>query len=258
MVEAAVGNYERGKEVMQLLLEQRGLDVVINERGANVQITPQVVEATEGNERRGKEMIQLLLKQRGADFQIMPLVVEAAAENKRSGKEVIQLLLEPRGADVLMSRHSDMNVIISAKRDLATISMQHSPTRYDCRLLTCMQVVKIGSYAYELSQTPLVDSRFSIGNQYVETIRSGFVGGHLSVATKSSSPVRNSDSILAANGASTPTYLSAYSLDNIHLLCLTNIHTRPDKYKEKLLGKVCACCCLRPMCIPEVTCFRSF
>jgi hypothetical protein len=167
MVEAAVGNYERGKEVMQLLLEQRGLDVVINKRGANVQITPQVVEATEGNERRGKEMMQLLLKQRGADFQIMPLVVEAAAENKRSGKEVIQLLLEPRGADVLMSRHSDMNVIISAKRDLAPISMQHSPTRYDCRLLTCMQVVKIGSYAYELSQTPLVDFRFSIGNQYV-------------------------------------------------------------------------------------------
>ncbi|KAI4157359.1 MAG: hypothetical protein LQ342_008341 [Letrouitia transgressa] len=112
---------------MTLLLDRRGADVQITEgvvqaaagndgsgkeiitllldrRGADIQIIEKVVQAAAGNNWRGKEsgeeIITLLLDRRGADVQITEKVVQAAARNYKSGKEVITLLLNRRGADV--------------------------------------------------------------------------------------------------------------------------------------------------------------
>ena len=94
VVKAAAGNEGNGKEVMTLLLEQRGADVVITE---------EVVKAAAGNEGNGKEVMTLLLEQRGADVVITEEIMKAAARNGRSGKEIMMLLLEQRGADVVIT-----------------------------------------------------------------------------------------------------------------------------------------------------------
>ena len=83
-----------GKKVMTLLLEQRGADVMITE---------EVVKAAAGNFWNGKEVMTLLLEQRGADVMITEEVVKAAAGNEGSGKEVMTFLLEQRGADVTIT-----------------------------------------------------------------------------------------------------------------------------------------------------------
>ena len=94
VVKAAAGNEGNGKEVMTLLLEQRGADVVITE---------EVVKAAAGNRWSGKEVMTLLLEQRGADVVITEEIMKAAARNGRSGKEIMMLLLEQRGADVVIT-----------------------------------------------------------------------------------------------------------------------------------------------------------
>jgi dephospho-CoA kinase len=121
---AAAKNWESGKEVMMLLLEKQGADVVITEevvtlvakkfdkevmmlllekRGADVVITEEVVKAAAGNDGSGKKIMMLLFEKRGADVVITEEVVKAAAGNPWSGKEVMMLLLEKRGADVVIT-----------------------------------------------------------------------------------------------------------------------------------------------------------
>ena len=70
---------------------------LLNQRGADIQITEEVVKAAARNRKRGKEVMTLLLDQRGADIEITPGVVKAAAANWVTGKEVISLLLDRRG-----------------------------------------------------------------------------------------------------------------------------------------------------------------
>ena len=91
VVEAAAGNRESGKEIMTLLLDRRGGDVPITEG---------VVEAAAGNGEGGKEIMTLLLDRRGGDVPIAEGVVEAAAGNGESGKEIMTLLLDRRGGDI--------------------------------------------------------------------------------------------------------------------------------------------------------------
>jgi hypothetical protein len=62
VVKAAVGNRERGKEIMILLLDRRGGDILI---------TKGVVKAVAGNRERGKEIMTLLLNRRGAISQLL-------------------------------------------------------------------------------------------------------------------------------------------------------------------------------------------
>jgi hypothetical protein len=69
----------------------------------------------------GKGVMQLLLEQRGADVQITPEVVKAAAANYRSGEEVMQLLLEQRGADVQIT--PDFVDIISLSFDFYSMQL---------------------------------------------------------------------------------------------------------------------------------------
>jgi len=66
--------------VIRLLLELRG---------AEIQITEEVVKAAAGNYGSGEEVMRLLLEQRGAEIQITEEMVKAAAGNYLSGKEVI-------------------------------------------------------------------------------------------------------------------------------------------------------------------------
>ncbi|KFY17970.1 hypothetical protein V492_00220, partial [Pseudogymnoascus sp. VKM F-4246] len=109
VVEAATGNERSGKEVVTLLLDQRGDDVRITDnvvkaaarnRGDDVHITDDVVKAAAGNMQSGKEVIALLLDRRGDNVHITDDVVKAAALNGGSGKEVMALLLDQRGDDV--------------------------------------------------------------------------------------------------------------------------------------------------------------
>jgi hypothetical protein len=126
VVKAAAGNNQSGKEVIMLLLEQRGVDVIVTE---------EVVKAAAGNERSGKEVMTLLLEQRGANVaisedvvmaaagngdsgKVMSLLLErckdevkiseevlkAAAGNEESGKEILMLLLEWRGPNVILTK----------------------------------------------------------------------------------------------------------------------------------------------------------
>ncbi|CAI6226851.1 unnamed protein product [Periconia digitata] len=127
MVVAAAGNYRNGKEVMALLLEQRGSDIeitkevvvaaagnedngkevmalLLEQRGSDIEITKEVVVAAAGNYRNGKEVMALLLEQRGSDIEITKEVVVAAAGNYRNGKEVMALLLEQRGSDIEITK----------------------------------------------------------------------------------------------------------------------------------------------------------
>jgi CheY-specific phosphatase CheX len=89
VVNVAAGNWVSGKEVMQLLLEQKGADI---------QITPQVVRAIA--KCFDVKTMQMLLEQKRANIQITPQVVEVAAENHESGNGVIRLLLKQKGPDV--------------------------------------------------------------------------------------------------------------------------------------------------------------
>ena len=91
VVKAAAGNWNTGKEVMALLLEQSS---------DKVKIIEEVVKAAAGNGGSGKEVMTLLLEQRGDEVKITEEVVKAAAGNWGSGKEVMALLLEQRGDEV--------------------------------------------------------------------------------------------------------------------------------------------------------------
>ncbi|ERF76578.1 hypothetical protein EPUS_05851 [Endocarpon pusillum Z07020] len=121
VVEAIAASHHHS--MMTLLLDRRGADVQINEevvkaaagnsgsgrevmtllldrRGADVQISEEVVKAASGNYESGKEVMTLLLDRRGADVHITEEVVKAAAGNSGDGKEVMRVLLDRREADV--------------------------------------------------------------------------------------------------------------------------------------------------------------
>jgi hypothetical protein len=70
VVKAAACNRKSGNEVMMLLLEQRGGEVVITE---------EVVKAAAGNENIREAVLVVLLAQRGAEVDITEKVVKTAA-----------------------------------------------------------------------------------------------------------------------------------------------------------------------------------
>ena len=116
VVKAAAGNEGNGKEVMTLLLEQRGADVVITE---------EVVKAAARNEGNGKEVMTLLLEQRGADVVITEEIMKAAARNGRSGKEIMMLLLEQRGADVVITEEVVKAASTSGQRSVLNVIQEN-------------------------------------------------------------------------------------------------------------------------------------
>ena len=69
-MKAVAGNLESGKEVIILLFEQRGEEVVITE---------EVVKAAAGNENIREVVLVILLAQRGAEVDITETVVKTAA-----------------------------------------------------------------------------------------------------------------------------------------------------------------------------------
>ena len=67
--------------------------------GSKAAIQEIVVDAVR-NDKYGRELLELFLDQRGEEVEITEQVVEAAARNKSSGKEVMALLLDRRGDEV--------------------------------------------------------------------------------------------------------------------------------------------------------------
>ncbi|KAL6886872.1 Pfs, NACHT, and ankyrin domain protein [Trichoderma evansii] len=94
VVKAAAGNWRDGKKVMALLLDQRGDQVIITE---------EVVKAAARNLSCGREVMAFLLDRREDQITITKEVVKAAAGNWESGKEVITLLLDRRGDQVIIT-----------------------------------------------------------------------------------------------------------------------------------------------------------
>jgi len=75
------------------------MTLLLNRRGADVQITQEVVVAAAGNEGDGKEIMTLLLDRRGAEVQITQEVVVAAAGNSGGGR-VIEYLHKITSIDI--------------------------------------------------------------------------------------------------------------------------------------------------------------
>lgn len=92
VVEAAAENEERGKEVMQLLLEKRGAEVIV---------TKEVIRRAALNQKSGKEVTLLLLEQGPANMVLTEDIVRSIAAN--FDIEVMRVLLEQRGADVVVT-----------------------------------------------------------------------------------------------------------------------------------------------------------
>ncbi|CAH0048258.1 unnamed protein product [Clonostachys solani] len=130
IVEVAAGCVY-GKEALELLLEERGdeiqitpevvmaaarngyrevLELLLEKRGDEIQITPRAVVAAIESE-YGTETLKLLLEKRGDKIQITPEVVIAAAGNSPRG--VLKLLLERRGDEIQITPE----VVIAAVRN---------------------------------------------------------------------------------------------------------------------------------------------
>ena len=92
VVRAAAGNRSNGKELMTLLLDRRGDEIIITE---------EVVKAAAGND---KKVMALLRDRRGDEVTITEAVVMAAARNYRNGEEVMALLLDRRGDEITITK----------------------------------------------------------------------------------------------------------------------------------------------------------
>jgi hypothetical protein len=95
VLHAAARNSNKGKDIIALLLDQRG---------DQVQITQDVVKAAAGNEQSGTDIMTLLLERRGDQIQITQDVVVAAAANWKSGIDIMALLLDRQGDQIQITQ----------------------------------------------------------------------------------------------------------------------------------------------------------
>jgi len=125
VVMAAAGTHTNGDDVMSLLLDSGGQDVVteevvktaarnwscgqevmtalLNRGGDQVVVTEKVVKAAAQNKRSASEVMTLLLDRRGDQVVVTEEVVKAAAQNGVCGQEVMTLLLDRRGDQVVVT-----------------------------------------------------------------------------------------------------------------------------------------------------------
>jgi tetratricopeptide (TPR) repeat protein len=168
VVEAAAENRRRGKDVMTVLLQEGGeiqvteeaviqiarsfdqevMELLLEKKGAGVQITKGVVQAAAENRGWGegvmtvllqggdgirvteeaviqiarwfdREIMELLVDKKGADVEITEEVVRAAAQNDRE-ERVISFLLEQGGDKVqnmVKTIHAEREQMVSRKKD---------------------------------------------------------------------------------------------------------------------------------------------
>ncbi|KAI0886271.1 uncharacterized protein GGS22DRAFT_187509 [Annulohypoxylon maeteangense] len=105
-VTTAAGNPHCGKEIMELLLERRGNEITITE---------EAVKAAAGNLYWGKEIMELLLERRGNEVTITEEVVEAAVWNH--GKEMMELLLERRGNEITITEKLMNDIVMKLGKE---------------------------------------------------------------------------------------------------------------------------------------------
>ncbi|WYZ35532.1 hypothetical protein EsH8_X_000179 [Colletotrichum jinshuiense] len=126
VVEAAARNENKGKEVMALLLNQRGdqititkevveaaaenhnkdkgkevITLLLNWQGNQATVTKEIVSTIA--RRFDKEVMALLLDHQGDQINITEEVVKAAAGNEENGEEVMALLLDQRGDQITIT-----------------------------------------------------------------------------------------------------------------------------------------------------------
>ncbi|CAI6336180.1 unnamed protein product [Periconia digitata] len=87
----AAKNHQCGPEILECLLQQRGIEI---------EITDAVLIAAASNRRCGKQLMEILLKYRGPEIRVSSGTLSAAAGNTRSGKEIVELFLQKYGSGV--------------------------------------------------------------------------------------------------------------------------------------------------------------
>lgn len=91
VLRAAAENWNSGRQVMELLLNQSDMDM---------SITADVVETAAKNSRNGLQIMELLLDRYGIDLPITPDVIKAVVGNSDIGFQVMELLLDRCGVDL--------------------------------------------------------------------------------------------------------------------------------------------------------------
>lgn len=78
--------------------------LLLDRRGAEIQITGKVVTTVAGNSRNGKKIMVLFFNRRGTDVQITKKPITAAAGNSRDGREIMDNFFDLRGTDVQITK----------------------------------------------------------------------------------------------------------------------------------------------------------
>ncbi|KAL9468812.1 hypothetical protein ACSS6W_010506 [Trichoderma asperelloides] len=102
IVKATAGNAFHGKDILELLLNHRGDQIIITE---------DIVKAAAENW-KGKEVVELLLDRRGDQITITEDIIKATISHMWYGKDILQLLLNRRGDQITIT---DDFIIFAAK-----------------------------------------------------------------------------------------------------------------------------------------------
>ncbi|KAF7539331.1 hypothetical protein G7054_g2214 [Neopestalotiopsis clavispora] len=119
VVRAAAGNWDSGQQIMELLLKQRGDDI---------QITEEVVKTAFANDYSGWQVLNIILENKGNEPQVAENVIKAAIERGRSGQEVMELLLEKRGKTIDIQITEAIAILVVGNFNASTVRLL-----LDCR-----------------------------------------------------------------------------------------------------------------------------
>ncbi|KAF4212499.1 hypothetical protein CNMCM8980_000915 [Aspergillus fumigatiaffinis] len=174
VIRAAARNSENGRDIMRLLLEQRG---------DQIQITQDVVTAAESNESSGKDIMALLLDRQGnqvhlaknvvaaiiekfdtsvvallidrqADqIQITEDIVKAAARNQSSGKDIVALLLDQQGDQICVTENALLTMNRMFDENMITLLL----ARRGNQTQVVQEVIKAAAQDYKIQRVFVVD-----------------------------------------------------------------------------------------------------
>lgn len=142
----AAENRLAAKEVMTLLLDQRGDGIIITEKltqvavlndksglevmkllfdryQAEIPVTDAVIAAAAENISNGKEILELFLDRRGSEVKITEQVMRAAAANFSDGYRIIAMLLDRQGSEIIITEEVVFMAIKSGKQTSAIMAL---------------------------------------------------------------------------------------------------------------------------------------
>ncbi|KAL3472617.1 hypothetical protein BJX99DRAFT_262178 [Aspergillus californicus] len=137
---AAAKNSMSGREIFELLLEQRG---------DQIQITNEVVKAAASNSKDGKEIIALLLDRQKYRSQISEDLVTSLADHPQHGTEIMALLLGRRGATTQIIESVVSTILSQFDATIARLLLDRQHIQLTGNLLNA--VARNGRYGEEIT-----------------------------------------------------------------------------------------------------------